>query len=178
MKRLALIAALSLPSSAFAGVEGYWKTIDDETGNPRSLVHIQLEAGVLTGTVVQLYRQPDEDRDPLCNECEPPLNTKHIVGMRIIDGLRLEDDTWEDGTILDPGNGSVYKCYISEQNGKLEVRGYIGISFLGRTQVWHPATAPDPAIRTYLLDPQGDAMPLSFTDGHQASEEEIAEHLK
>ena len=58
--------------------------------------------------------------------------------MVIIDGLSEDGDEWNDGKILDPKTGKIYKCYISlEDENKLKVRGYIGFALLGRTQYWH-----------------------------------------
>jgi uncharacterized protein (DUF2147 family) len=52
--------------------------------------------------------------------------------------LEKDGDAWEDGEILDPNNGSTYSCYIElENDNKLKVRGYIGISIVGRTQYWY-----------------------------------------
>ena len=58
--------------------------------------------------------------------------------MVVINGLSKNDDEWNDGTILDPKNGKVYKCYITlVEKDKLKVRGYIGFSLIGRTQYWY-----------------------------------------
>jgi len=58
--------------------------------------------------------------------------------MTILWNLRRQGDTWEGGEILDPENGSVYRCKLHpvSDGSKLEVRGFIGISLLGRTQTW------------------------------------------
>jgi len=79
-------------------------------------------------------------KDRQCTECEGSDKDKPILGMVIINGLEKDGDTWEDGTILDPESGKVYKCYITLENkNKLKVRGYIGFSLLGRTQYWSRA---------------------------------------
>ena len=120
---------------------GKWKTIDDETGREKSIVEIYQQGDELYGKVIELFRLPDEDQDPVCDECDEddPRYNKKVRGMVILEGLEQESDTeWEDGEILDPKNGSVYSCYIElVEPNKLKVRGYIGFSLLGRTQYWY-----------------------------------------
>ncbi len=122
---------------------GKWKTIDDETGKARSIVEIYEQNGKLYGKVLELFREPDEEQDPVCDECDTddPRYNKRVVGMVILTGLeKTSDKEWEDGEILDPKNGSVYSCYVElEEANKLKVRGYLGFSLLGRTQYWYRA---------------------------------------
>ncbi|GAB4415787.1 MAG: DUF2147 domain-containing protein [Bacteroidia bacterium] len=132
------------PLSAQSPV-GVWKTIDDETGKPKSLVQIYEENGKYYGKITKLFREPNEDQDPYCDECDPkdPRYKKRVIGMVILTGLKKESSTkWGDGEILDPKNGEVYDCYIElVEPNKLKVRGFIGTwltgSSLGRTQYWH-----------------------------------------
>jgi uncharacterized protein (DUF2147 family) len=125
--------------------EGYWTTIDDETGNKKSVVQIwKDEQGKLWGRIVKLYRQPGEEADPLCDKCKGSLNNQRILGMTILRGLSIDGEEWSGGTIMDPNNGKTYSCYIKviEDGQKLNLRGYIGVSLLGRTQTWLRATKP------------------------------------
>lgn len=117
---------------------GRWTTIDDETHKPKSVVEIWEENGKLYGKIVKLFRKPDEDQNPKCTECEGKLKNQPIIGMTILRGLVKDDNEWTDGTITDPKNGKTYDCTISLEDGgkKLKVRGYMGISLLGRTQHW------------------------------------------
>lgn len=168
MFRLAVAALLALPSVAFAGVDGYWKTIDDETGNPRSIVKISINSDTATGQIYQLFRQPDEAADPKCTECKGAKKDKWTSDLVIIEGLKGSGKKWEGGSILDPANGKVYSCYITEsEDGKtLEVRGYMGFSLLGRTQTWHrvPAGQVDTSVRTYLMNKKGKVVPYVDRD--------------
>ncbi|MEZ4828427.1 MAG: DUF2147 domain-containing protein [Bacteroidia bacterium] len=120
---------------------GKWKTIDDETGDQKSIVEIFEKDGKLYGKVVQLFRKPSEEQDPICDECskDDPRYNKRVMGMVILEGLvKGKGNVWEDGEILDPKNGSVYSCYIELMDkNKLKVRGYLGFSLIGRTQYWY-----------------------------------------
>ncbi len=117
-------------------VLGEWKTVDDKTGTEKSIVEIYQENGKVYGKVNRILEKGKEDK--ACENCKGNNKDKPVKGMIIINGLEKNDDTWEDGTILDPESGKVYKCYIIlESKDKLKVRGYIGFSLLGRTQYWY-----------------------------------------
>lgn len=115
---------------------GVWKTIDDNTGKARSLVTIWEHKGKVYGKISKLF--DPEEPNPKCDKCEGSLKDKPVIGMTILRGLEKDDDEWTGGTILDPETGNVYKCYVEVTSGgkKLKVRGYIGISLVGRTQYW------------------------------------------
>lgn len=118
---------------------GRWKTIDDETGRVKSVVEITERNGMIYGTIVELFRLPDEDPDPICDQCEDDRKDQKALGMEIVRDMVQDgnDFEWEDGTICDPKNGKVYDCemWIDPTNpDELKVRGYI--LFLFRTQTW------------------------------------------
>lgn len=117
-------------------IVGFWKTIDDETGKAKSVVEIFEKDGRYFGKVVKLFRSPDEEQNPVCDECdeEDDRYRQPIIGMEIIRDLKSEGDEFEEGTIIDPKNGSIYDCKLWIEDGNLQVRGYI--SFLYRTQTW------------------------------------------
>lgn len=143
MGRWVVVGMLGLVSSVFAADRmspvGLWKTIDDKTQQPRSFVRIVENNGVLEGRVEKLLnRQPDDDPDGLCRACSGERKDKPVVGMTILWGLRKSGDDWRGGEILDPKNGKTYSCKmkIADGGAKLDVRGYIGVSLIGRTQTW------------------------------------------
>jgi uncharacterized protein (DUF2147 family) len=118
---------------------GVWKTIDDETKEATSYVRIWVDHGELLGKVEKLIRKPGDVPDPKCTKCAGDKKDQPILGMTIISGLRQEQEVWTGGHILDPNNGKVYKCRIKVEDGgkKLDVRGYIGFSLIGRSQTWY-----------------------------------------
>lgn len=142
MRRLAITAAALVISSVAYAQEaspvGVWKTIDDQTGKPKSLVRISEANGEYRGKVEKLFREPGEEQNPKCDKCEGALKDQPIIGMTIIIGMKKDGDEYNGGKILDPGNGKVYKSKMSLDDGgkKLNVRGYIGVPMLGRTQTW------------------------------------------
>ena len=133
---IGLFALLPCAIPAQHAILGRWVTIDDNTGKKRSLVEISERGGKAYGTIVRLFREPGEDQDPLCKECDPADDryNKKVIGMEFIRGLVRDGDEWEDGTILDPENGKVYDAKLWVEDGKLMVRGYV--AFFYRTQTW------------------------------------------
>ena len=120
-------------------VLGKWKTIDDETGRIKSIVDITEKNGELFGTVVELFRLPEEDQHPICTDCKDDRKDQPALGMEIVRNMVQDGDAmeWEDGTICDPKNGKIYDCEMwldEDDSNVLMVRGYI--YFLFRTQKW------------------------------------------
>ena len=117
-------------------VIGKWKTIDDNTGEARSIVDVFERGGKVYGKITKLFRKPGENPDPVCDECETndPRYLKKIIGMEFMEGLIKDDQEYGDGNILDPDNGKVYRCKIWIEDNQLKVRGYIGPFY--RTQSW------------------------------------------
>jgi len=116
---------------------GRWKTQDDETGRIKSVVEVTVENGVLTGTIVELFRLPEEDQDPHCDECKDDRKGQRTLGMDIVRDMKPDDGEWDSGTICDPKNGKIYDCkmWISEDDPNVMlVRGYV--AFFYRTQSW------------------------------------------
>lgn len=138
---LAVAAAAFAASAAWAQQAtpiGVWKTIDDETGKPKSLIRISEANGELKGKIEKLFREAGEDQNPKCDKCEGALKDQPIIGMTILTGMKKDGEEYNGGKILDPANGKVYKSKmaVSEGGKKLDVRGYIGVPMLGRTQTW------------------------------------------
>ena len=141
LSTLAVAAAALAASAAWAQQAtpvGVWKTIDDETGKPKSLIRISEADGELKGRIEKLFREAGEDPNPKCDKCDGNLKDQPIIGMTILTGMKKDGDEYNGGKILDPANGKVYKSKMAVTEGgrKLDVRGYIGVPMLGRTQTW------------------------------------------
>lgn len=137
MKKLLLVSLLFVKICAYSqSVIGKWKTIDDETGQAKSIVEIFEQNGKVYGKVIEILDV--EHKKSLCTNCTGLDKNKPILGLTVIKGLIKDEDEYNSGKILDPKNGKLYKCYITLENkDKLKVRGYIGFSLLGRTQYWY-----------------------------------------
>jgi uncharacterized protein (DUF2147 family) len=136
-----LLAGAALAAGAQAtSPAGVWRTIDDNTKRDKSLVRIVETNGVFSGKVEKIV-DPDAPKDAVCKDCSDDRKDKPIVGMTIIRNMKQSGDdkaVFEGGDILDPNNGKVYqsKMKLVDNGAKLEVRGFVGISLLGRTQTW------------------------------------------
>ena len=127
--------ALFFATLSYAQIEGKWKTIDDETGQEKSIVEIFKKSdGKYYGKVTQLLIKP---ANPNCVDCKDDRKNKPILGMEVVRGLKKDGNEFTGGTITDPKTGKTYKCTITRSGDKLNVRGYIGFSLIGRSQTWH-----------------------------------------
>lgn len=133
-----LAAAPALADEDGSTPVGKWKTIDDESGKPKSIVAIWEDDGKLYGKVDQLLDPKPDDPHPTCKKCDGELKGQPILGMRILWDLQKDGSKWSGGRILDPNNGKVYRVNLTLMDGgkKLMVRGFIGMALLGRTQTW------------------------------------------
>ncbi len=142
-----LVVACLLAGAAFTvaaqatSPAGVWRTIDDVTKKDKSLVRIVETNGVYSGRIEKLLDPTMSPADPVCKECGDDRKDKPILGMTIIRNMKQSAEdraVFEGGDILDPNNGKVYKSTMKlvDNGAKLEVRGFVGISLLGRTQTW------------------------------------------
>ena len=135
----AILFSVCFVCSAFAKgpIVGKWKTIDDETNEPKSIVEIFEKDGKFYGKIVELFLKKDADQNPICDECDndDPRKDQPTLGMEIIKGLQVNGDSYSYGKILDPKNGKVYKCKITREDDTLKMQG--SFLFFSRTQTWH-----------------------------------------
>ncbi|HET9819246.1 MAG TPA: DUF2147 domain-containing protein [Rhodanobacteraceae bacterium] len=148
--RSALIAfSLLLATAAYAATDtpvGTWTQVDDATGKPKSIIEITEQPdGTLQGMVKQVLFS-DQGPHPICDKCEGERHNQPVEGMTIMWGVKKDgDNEWSGGQILDPGKGKTYrvKLTLKDDGQKLDVRGYIGMPMLGRTQTWIRKTDAD-----------------------------------
>ncbi len=141
MKLVLAMLMVMLAGGALADTSspaGVWKSIDDKTKKERSIIRVTEVNGEFKGVVEKIFDQPGDDPAHLCKECKDERKDKPIVGMTILWGLKKDGDGWSGGEILDPKNGKIYRAKMSlaEDGRSLKGRGFIGVSFIGRTQTW------------------------------------------
>ncbi len=138
MRRIVLTLLLGLAGVAQANSPvGRWHTIDDKTGEVKSLVTIEDKEGALSGRVSQILRK-GADPAARCDKCSDDRKGQTILGMEIIRGVKKSagHDHWEGGEILDPEEGKLYRVRLTPLEGgaKLQVRGFLGPFW--RNQTW------------------------------------------
>lgn len=133
-----LLCLLPLAALAQNTPVGRWRSIDDATGKPKAVIEVsEADNGTLSARIVQLIDTIDGP-NPLCDACTGTRRNKPILGMTIAWGLKPQGKVWGGGRILDPENGKEYSVKFTPVAGgkKLEVRGFLGVALLGRTQTW------------------------------------------
>lgn len=141
VKILTAVVFSSLSSLAFAqDITGTWKNIDDKTGSSKAILEIRQEAnGTFTAKVVKVTPRPGYTPKETCINCPAPYTNKPILGMDVLTGLKyVEGLNFSGGKIIDPLSGNIYsmKAKLSPNGKRLNLRGYVGISALGRSQTW------------------------------------------
>ncbi len=134
----ALLLGALLTAQASDSPVGLWRTIDDKTGKEKSLVRVVEVNGEFKASIEKLFREPHEEQNPNCDKCPGDRKNKPVLGMTIMTGLKKAGSEYDGGEILDPANGKIYRCkmWTAEGGKKLNVRGFVGVAVLGRTQVW------------------------------------------
>lgn len=136
VNRLILIVVLLLSSNAFSqDIFGKWKTIDDQTGEAKSIVKIYKRDGKVFGKIVAIFDA--SKRDLPCVNCEGEDYNKPILGLNIIKNMEKEGDYYRKGTVVNPEDGRVYRLRLALEEDNLDVlqvRGYF--AFFYQTQYW------------------------------------------
>lgn len=140
---LLLILPASLPAAGadarLASPVGLWQPLDSG-GKPLGLIRIFKTNGLYYGRIEP--SSPDDDRDARCTRCSDDRYDQPIIGLVLLRHLRPENGEYVGGDILDPDTGRIYGCTLRLTDGGREavMRGFLGISLLGRSQTWRRVT--------------------------------------
>ena len=137
----ALLLTVFTATAAIAqDITGTWKNIDDKTGSSKAVLTIHQEKnGTYTAKVVKITPRPGYTPRETCIDCPAPYTNKPILGLEILKDLKkLSSEEYANGRILDPLTGKTYsvKAKLSSNGKRLQLRGYVGVSALGRSQTW------------------------------------------
>jgi hypothetical protein len=147
---LTLLAVDSAPAQDPV-VTGLWQQVDSSTAKTEGWFLFAERDGLFEGRIAKMFMDPGEDPNPRCDHCEGDQKNAPFLGLAIVKGMRRHGLEYEDGTILDPRNGTRYRALmrLSLDGQTLVVRGYLGIALLGKDQTW--TRLPDSAYAE--LDP-------------------------
>lgn len=130
-----ILNPLAMKAQESDAVLGIWLTQDKD-----SKVEIYKKNNKYHGKIVWL-KEPNKNGKPKVDDKnpDPKKQDRAIMGLVIMTNFVYDEDfVWEDGEIYDPKNGKTYSCKmtLSKDKNTLDVRGFIGISLIGRTAVW------------------------------------------
>ena len=135
---LSLALILTATLCAQTPIMGEWISVDDATGEQKSVVRIyQAENGKYYGQIIELFGEGAASA--VCEACEGAEHNQPIVGLTIIRDMQLKDGELRGDKVLDPDNGKFYYAKVYLKDGKLVLRGSLDkAGLLGRSQTWLP----------------------------------------
>jgi uncharacterized protein (DUF2147 family) len=135
---ITLILLIITNSINSQSIFGKWYSTNEETGEIDSVIEVYKKQEKAFGKIIEIKNS--ERKNAVCDLCKDKNKNKPILGLNILNGLEKDGEEWSGGTILDPRNGNVYKCFIQlVQQDKLKIRGYLGLSIFGKTAYWQRA---------------------------------------
>jgi uncharacterized protein (DUF2147 family) len=132
MFTLILSSSVSVASEA-SKVEGLWLSEEKD-----GIIKIENEDDTFFGHLVWIKPKDGKTASEFLDieNPEKDLQDRKLLGIKLLEGFEYDDGSWSGGTIYDPKSGKTYSAKMKLEDGKLNLRGYVGISLFGRTSIW------------------------------------------
>jgi len=142
---LAAAGVAAAPRATPPTAIGMWEQVHDD-GKVGSWFHIYERDGIFEGRIVRMFPRAGEKPNPICTKCPGDQKNQPTLGLTLIKGMQRKGLNYDNGTVLDPRDGSVYQARmeLSPDGQKLMMRGFLGIDLFGHSQIWR--RLPDSAL--------------------------------
>ena len=173
---LLLLVGAGQTLGAEPSAAGLWQSLDEDTHQPNAWFLIRDHGGLYEGAIVRMFMKPGDNPNVVCDLCKDDRRGRPWLGLDIIRGMKRNGVEYTDGTILDPRHGDIYSAMmtLTPDGQTLVVRGYLGISLLGKNQYW--TRLPEAAYNE--LDPRFNPNPPRGPQGEWRDEAALVSRFR